>query len=150
MEAGETPALPRLERAMKMAKLQTQSQPSEYLVLSRGQWDKGASKEDIESAIKRFYDWLGRNVEQGKMKTGSRLGTERAVVSKTGIVTDGPYNEAKEVVGGYWFILAGSLREAAELATQNPCAQYGLQYEIRPLEAARASVYNVTNENLAT
>jgi hypothetical protein len=83
------------------------------------------------------------------MKTGSRLAVERAVVSKAGIRTDGPFSEAKEVVGGYWFIMARNLSEAAELAAQNPCAEYGLQYEIRPLEAARASVYNVTNENAA-
>jgi len=126
-----------------------QSQLSEFLVLSRGQWDKDASKEHIESAIQQFYDWLGRNIDEGKMKTGSRLAVERAVVSKAGIRTDGPFSEAKEVVGGYWFIMARNLSEAAELAAQNPCAEYGLQYEIRPLEAARASVYNVTNENAA-
>jgi len=67
-----------------------------------------------------------------------------------GIVTDGPFGEAKEVVGGYWFIVAGSLHEAAELAAQNPCAQYGLSFEIRPLESARASVYKTTNENPGT
>jgi hypothetical protein len=125
-----------------------QTKVSEYLVLSRGRWDKGASKQDIESAIHRFYDWLGRNIDEGKMKMGSRLSVERAVVSREGIRTDGPFSEAKEVVGGYWFIVARNLKEAAELAAQNPCAQYGLQFEIRPLEAARASVYNVTNENL--
>ena len=38
----------------------------------------------------------------------------------------------------------------AELAAQNPCAQYGLSFEIRPLESERASAYNVTNENPAT
>jgi len=71
-----------------------QSPPFEYLVLSRGQWDKNASKEDIERAIQKFYDWYGRNLEAGRMKAGSRLSTERAVVSKAGIVTDGPF-------GGY-------------------------------------------------
>jgi hypothetical protein len=120
---------------------------SEYLVLSRGQWDKDASKEAIESAIQKFYEWYAQNLAAGRMKAGSRLGIERAVVSKKGIVTDGPFGEAKEVVGGYWFIVAPSLREAAELAAQNPCAQYGLRFEIRPLESARASAYNVTNEN---
>ena len=119
---------------------------SEYLVLSRGQWDKDASKEDIEVAIAKFYDWLQRNIEAGKMKTGSRLSRERAVVSKRGIVTDAPIGEAKEVVGGYWFIVAASLDEAASLAAQNPCAQYGLTYEIRPLEAERASAYRAANE----
>jgi hypothetical protein len=119
---------------------------SEYLVLSRGRWDRNASKEDIESAIHRFYEWLTRNVEQGKMRTGFRLGIERALVSRSGIVTDGPFGEAKEVVGGYWFILARSLHEAAELAAQNPCAQYGLTYEIRPIERERASAYKTANE----
>ena len=126
-----------------------QPPPSEYLVLSRGQWDKNASKEDIESAIKKFYDWYARNLEASRMKAGSRLSVERAVVSKAGIVTDGPFGEAKEVVGGYWFIVARSLREAAELAAQNPCAEFGLTFEIRPLESARASVYNITNESSA-
>jgi len=124
-----------------------QSPPSDYLVLSRGQWDQDASREDIESAIQKFYDWYGRNLDAGRMKAGSRLSVERAVVSKAGIVTDGPFGEAKEVIGGYWIIVAHSLREAAELAAQNPCARFGLSFEIRPLEAARASAYQVTNES---
>src|SRR6185503_9042085 len=126
-----------------------QSPRSEYLVLSRGHWDVNASRDDIETAIQKFYDWYARNLEAGRMKAGSRLSIERAVVSKTGIVTDGPFGEAKEVVGGYWFIVARSLREAAELAAQNPCAQFGLIFEIRPLESERASAFNVTNESPA-
>jgi len=122
---------------------------SEYLVLSRGQWDKDAPKEEIEAAIVKFYDWLERNIEAGKMKTGSRLSRERAVVSKRGIVTDGAFGESKEVVGGYWFIVARSLQEAASLAARNPCAQYGLTFEIRPLEAERASAYKPANETPA-
>ena len=122
---------------------------SEYLVLSRGQWDQGASKESIESAIQRFYEWYAQNLDAGRMKAGSRLGIEGAAVSKKGIFTDGPFGEAKEVVGGYWVIVARSLREAAELASQNPCARLGLTFEIRPLELARASAYNTTNENPA-
>jgi hypothetical protein len=124
-------------------------QSSEYLVLSRGQWDKNASKEDIEAAINQFYDWLARNIEEGKMKMGSRLSRKRAVVSKAGIVSDAPFSESKEIIGGYWFIVARSLREAANLAAQNPCAQYGLSFEIRPLEAERASVYKLANETPA-
>jgi hypothetical protein len=119
---------------------------SEYLVLSRGQWDKDASKEDIEAAIGKFYDWYERNVAAGTMKPGSRLSRERAVVSKRGIVTDGAFGESKEVVGGYWFIVARSLKEAASVAAQNPCAQYGLTFEIRPLEAERASAYKAASE----
>jgi hypothetical protein len=123
-----------------------QASMADFLVLSRGQWDKDAAPEDIERAIEKFYEWLARNIDQGRMKPGSRLSRDRALVSKSGIATDGPFGEAKEVVGGYWFITAHNLTEAAELAAQNPCAEYGLVYEIRPLEAERASAYNVTNE----
>ena len=126
-----------------------QAPVSEFLVLSRGQWDKDASKEDIESAIQKFYDWYERNLNDGRMKAGSRLGIDGAVVSKKGIIMDGPFGEAKEVVGGYWVIVARSLREAAELAAQNPCTQLGLTFEIRPLESARASAYKIANENPA-
>lgn len=122
------------------------SERSEFLVISRGQWDKAASKEDIEKAIETFYRWLDRNIAEGRMKMGSRLTTERAMVSKDGIITDGPFGEAKEIIGGYWFILADSLKEAATLAAENPCAQYGLCYEIRPLEPEKASAYKAANE----
>lgn len=122
------------------------SATKDYLVLSRGRWNKDAAKADIEAAIQKFYEWYERNVREGKMKPGSRLSTDGAVVSLSGISTDGPFGETKEVVGGYWIIVAASLREAAEIAAQNPCVKFGLSFEIRPLESERASAYNTTNE----
>ena len=119
--------------------------PSEYLVISRGQWDRDLSREEIQDAIDRFYVWHGRLVDEGKMKAGQRLAREGKLVSKTS-VTDGPFAETKEVIGGYWFILAGSLEEAAELAAGNPCLACGLVYEIRPIESVRASAFAVTSE----
>jgi hypothetical protein len=122
---------------------------SEYLVLSRGQWKEGIPKDDIESAINQFYVWYEQNVRSGQFKPGSRLSTEAAMVSNKGVVTDGPFCEAKELIGGYWIIVAGSLREAANIAAQNPCLKLGLHFEIRPLEAARASAHAVSNESPA-
>jgi len=55
---------------------------NEYLVISRGQWDKDASREEIQNAIDQFYIWLGRLVEEGKMKTGQRLASEGKTVSR--------------------------------------------------------------------
>lgn len=119
--------------------------PSEYLVISRGQWDPDKSPEQIQQAIDAFYGWKDRLVREGKMKAGQRLATESKLVSRSG-VTDGPFVEAREVIGGYWFFVADSLAEAAELAAQNPCLACGLTYEIRPVELERASAYKVTNE----
>jgi len=118
---------------------------NEYLVISRGQWDATASPQDIQGAIDRFYAWLETMVAQGKMRPGQRLARAGKVVSKLAM-TDGPFSEGKEVIGGYWFISVGSLEEAAQLAAQNPCLAYGLSYEIRPTESIRASAFNLTNE----
>jgi hypothetical protein len=125
-----------------------QASPSGYLVISRGQWDKDVSREEIQNAIDQFYIWLGRLVDEGKMKTGQRLATEGKTVSKN-VVTDGPFGETKEVIGGYWFIVAGSLEEAAEIAAGNPCLKCGLFYEIRPIDPERATAFTVTTETPA-
>ena len=73
---------------------------------------QGRLAEEIQNAIDQFYVWLGRLVAEGKMKRGQRLAAEGKTVSRKA-VTDGPFGEAKEVIGGYWLIVAHSLDEAA-------------------------------------
>lgn len=119
--------------------------PEEYLVISRGQWDADKSPEEIQAAIDRFYAWHAQLVEAGTMRSGQRLSRESRLVTRDRIV-DGPFAEAKEVVGGYWFLRAHSLDEAARIAAGNPCLACGLEYEIRPLEHVRASAYALTSE----
>ena len=119
--------------------------PSEYLLLSRGQWDKDASPEQIQTAIDRFYAWYDRLVSEGRIGPGHRLAREGKVVSRQA-TTDGPFAEAKEVVGGYWFIRTNTLEGAAAVAAENPCLAYGLVCEVRPLDLTRASAYVLTNE----
>ena len=48
------------------------SPSTDYLVISRGQWAKDASEEDIQHAIDEFYLWLTRSIDEGRMKMGSR------------------------------------------------------------------------------
>jgi len=121
------------------------SDKMEFLVISRGQWDDDKSPEQIQQAIDDFYVWKDRLVGEGRMKAGQRLARPIRLVSRQG-VTDGPFAEAKEIIGGYWFFLAGSLDEAAALAAQNPCMACGLSYEVRPIESERASAYKPSNE----
>ena len=118
---------------------------SEFLLISRGQWDETASPQDVQDAIDRFYAWYEQGLVDGVLKPGSRLETRGKRVTRDGI-TDGPFAEAKELVGGYWFIVADSLDDAARIAAGNPCLAFGLALEIRPLEAARARADDVTNE----
>ena len=124
------------------------SESRDYLVLSRGQWDAAASQQDVQAAIEAFYIWYEQSVAAGLMKPGHRLAREGKIVSRRS-VTDGPFAEAKELVGGYWFIVAPNLEAAAALAAQNPCLTYGLTLEVRPLELARADVTVSANETPA-
>jgi hypothetical protein len=120
----------------------TKSSASEYLVMCRGQWDKTASRNQIQKVIDQFYVWLDRLVDEGKMKHGQRLMYEGKTVGRRNAVTDGPFGESKEVIGGYWFAVANSLDEAAEIAAGNPCLDYGLFLEIRPIDPDIATADN--------
>jgi hypothetical protein len=118
---------------------------SDYLVISRGQWDPALPPERIQRAIDDFYVWIEGMVAAGKMRRGQRLGHVGKTVSRT-MVTDGPFGEAKELVGGYWFIVAESMDEAVALAAENPCMQCGLFYEIRPVDSEKATAFARTTE----
>jgi len=118
---------------------------NEYLLLSRGHWDRSKSKEEIQAAIDSFYVWYEQLVAEGKFKRGQRLATGGMIVTRAGL-TDGPFAETKEIIGGYWFIVASSLQEASAIAAQNPCLACGLTYEVRPIETLRASAFRVSNE----
>jgi hypothetical protein len=116
--------------------------PSEYLVISRGHWDQTCPPDEIQNVIDQFYLWLERLVSEGKMKRGQRLTHEGRTVARQNTITDGPFGESKEVIGGYWFIVAHDLDEAAEIAQGNPCLDYGLVLEIRPIDPQRATLDN--------
>lgn len=123
------------------------SEQSEYLVIARGQWDQTLSREEIQNTIDRFYTWLDRLVDEGKMRRGQRLTYEGKTVKRHNVVTDGPFGESKEVVGGYWFIYAKSLAEAAQIAQGNPCLDCGMFFEIRPIDPEIATPDNTVNRH---
>ena len=76
------------------------------------------------------------------MRRGQRLLYEGKTVARQNAITDGPFGESKEVIGGYWFILAPNLAEAAKIAQDNPCLDCGLVLEIRPIDPQRATIDN--------
>jgi hypothetical protein len=115
---------------------------AEYLVISRGQWNESLSREEIEKVIDQFYRWLERLVDEGKMRRGQRLTYEGKTITQKNVITDGPFGESKEVIGGYWFVLASSLDEAAQIASGNPCLDCGLFFEVRPIDPKPANAEN--------
>ena len=116
--------------------------PAEYLIIARGQWDSALSRDQIQKTIDQFYVWLDGLVNEGKMKRGQRLTDQGKTIIQPNVVIDGPFGESKEVIGGYWFIIANDLDEAVEIAKENPCLTAGLFFEIRPIDPQPATPQN--------
>ena|SRR5208282_1119546 len=116
--------------------------PAEYLVIARGQWDTTLSRKEIQNTIDEFYAWYERLVDEGKIKRGHRLKYEGKTIARQNVIMDGPFGESKEAIAGYWFILANSLDEAAQIAKDNPCLDRGMFFEIRPIDPESATPDN--------
>ena len=107
---------------------------SEYVFLYRG-GEAGRSPERIQQSMQKWMAWFKELAENGHVKDrGQPL--ERAgklVNGKRKTVTDGPFAEAKDLVGGYTLILAKDLDEAAELSKGCPILEVDGQVEVRPV-----------------
>ena len=86
-----------------------------YPVISDEEYAEGPSLEDVE-AMTRYNEEL---TKAGALLAGDGLHPEASRVSSAG-VTDGPFSEAKELVGGYWIIQAKDREEAVEWARRVP------------------------------
>ena len=82
------------------------------------------SADEMQSIIERYMTWTRTIAEGGKLVSGEKLveGRGRVVSRKSGAlnVTDGPYTEAREVIGGVWIIRTDSEQEALEIAASCP------------------------------
>ena len=77
---------------------------------------------------------MGSIAAQNKLvNSGNRLSAEGKVVKPGSLVTDGPYVEIKEAIGGYIIVRADSLEEAAEISKGCPILKLGGNVEIRTI-----------------
>lgn len=107
---------------------------NEYLLLFRSKaWHNGLSPEQLQHHMSQFKNWFDRLSESGKLKGAQPLVREGAIVTKNGVVSDGPFVESKEVIGGYFLLQADSIEEAIAIAQTNPGLEHGAQIEVRPV-----------------
>jgi hypothetical protein len=111
----------------------------QYLALiyaDEEQWD-ALTPEEREGAYERYRAVASAATEAGVMTGGSELGPTRDATTvrirgDETLVTDGPYAEVKEALGGYFLLECGSLDEACDWAARIPGAEYGA-IEVRPV-----------------
>jgi hypothetical protein len=108
---------------------------SEFTFLFRGR-QAFASPEQAQKHMQLWRAWFKELGEQGHIKDpGHPLEPSGKVVSgRQKIVTDGPYPESKDVVGGYIIVEAPDLTHAAELSKGCPILEVGGCVEIRPVQ----------------
>jgi hypothetical protein len=108
---------------------------AKFLFVYRGGDDVMAkmSPEEAQAVLNKWGAWIGEAIQKGWMiNPGDALTPEGRVV-RAKIVTDGPFIEAKEMVGGFSIVEAENIDAAAKLAKGCPGVQYGGNVEVRPL-----------------
>jgi hypothetical protein len=90
------------------------------------------SPEQLQKMMKEWQNWMGSIAAQNKLvSSGNRLADDGKVVKPNAVVTNGPYVEIKEAIGGYIMISASSLEEAVEVAKGCPVLTIGGNVEVR-------------------
>ena len=109
---------------------------NEYMLIFRHEdGQKVASPEQIQIWMKQTMDWIGGIAAQNKHIGGHGLSFNGAkVVGHNGVVTNGPFGDIKETIGGYLMVKASSIEEAIEFAKGCPVLQgEGNTVEVRKL-----------------
>ena len=108
----------------------------EFVLIMRHQdGTKIASPEQIQIWMKQTMDWIGGIAAENKFSAGIGLPFEDArVVRSNKTVTNGPFGEIKETIGGYIIVKADSVEEAVEFAKGCPALQgEGNTVEVRKI-----------------
>lgn len=104
---------------------------NEFVFLYRS-GERPMSPEQIQQTLPKWAAWFKALTDRGHvLDRGQPLQRGGKLVGKA--VTDGPFTEAKDVIGGYTLIKARDVDEAAELARGCPVIERGGHVEVRPV-----------------
>ncbi len=95
------------------------------------------SPEQMQEAVQKYWAWGDKLRKQGNFLSSDKLtdGVGKVLRGKKDVrVTDGPFTEGKEFLGGYYAFTAASYDEAVELTRDHPHLEYGGLIEIREIE----------------
>ncbi len=97
----------------------------EYILIFRHEdGSKIASPEQMQTWMKQTMDWIGGIAAQNKFSGGTGLPfADAKVVHHNNVVTNGPFGDIKETIGGYIIVKADSVEEAVEFAKGSPVLQ---------------------------
>src|SRR6266436_396536 len=98
---------------------------NDYLLLFRGGDMALSSPEESQAHMQRWMEWMGDLGKQGKFVGAQPLNkTGKQIKGSNKVVTDGPFMEGKEMVGGYLICKANSYEEAVDIAKGCPILEF--------------------------
>ena len=106
-----------------------------------GMPDKNTSPEQMQASMGKWMAWIEKLNKQGRYVAGEPLlPGGKLVTGANKKVTDGPFTEGKEVVGGFFIVNANDLNEAVEISKECPDFELGGSVQVRqvmkiPVEA---------------
>jgi hypothetical protein len=97
------------------------------------------SPAQIAAVTKDYVGWTERMRAEGRVKAGEKLTSDAGRVMRSNgqrvLVTDGPFAESKELLGGFYVIAARDYDEAYRVAESCPHLKYGGSIELRQIDA---------------
>tara|TARA_R110002072_G_scaffold251881_2_gene410757 strand:+ start:644 stop:1003 length:360 start_codon:yes stop_codon:yes gene_type:complete len=109
----------------------------EFMLFIRSEGNPVAnlSPEQQQEHVQKVGGFIKKMFGEGKMKSAQPLEMQGSILSyENGSFTDGPFNETKEVISGYYHILAKDLSEAIGIAKSDPRFEDGKwRIEVRPI-----------------
>ena len=102
-----------------------------FMLIFHGGIKSDASPADMEANMNKWMAWVEKLNKEGKYVSGEPLLPGGKLVSGPSSVTDGPYTEGKEVVGGYFVLNAASFDEAVAECNNYPDFDYGGRIQVR-------------------
>jgi len=110
---------------------------TDFMLLFRGATPKqlGISPDQMEDHMAKWGAWIGGLSEKGIFKGGNPLDEAGKVLTgKDVVLTDGPYSESKDLVGGFVSVSADNIEAATEIAKTCPILPDGGSVEIRAIQ----------------
>lgn len=94
----------------------------------------GLSPEEIQVKMGKWWEWQGKMESAGILKGGNALQpAAKRISGEKRVVSDGPFAESKEMVGGYYIVTAESVEAVEEIAQNYPDYDLGGTLEIREI-----------------
>jgi hypothetical protein len=102
----------------------------------------------MQKIMDRTCAWFERLRQEGKFKAAQPLFDEGKVVTgrTKRVITDGPFAESKEAIGGYLLLNVRTMEEALEIAREWPLLDCGSTIEVRPVAPECPAFHRIRNQ----